>query len=266
MTNLTALIFQIIGLHKFPVSPSGWDINENILSEEVTTEYGITEKDVAGAPGLSSAIRQFDSLARDVMAGGENLTLLTDGQLHLRQCLWPEVTRKNLSLPPYFSRFHDLRKEFQSLQPTDPAGEHLTVEDMLKSLDLEEDDSQETALRTVNNMAAVVLSLLGQGRRLHCPEEIRQNLEPGIRSRSEQVSQTVPDWSSFIGRAPIILRSHWSRASLVMLAPVILCHKEPDNHIQSPLPLVAMKNQQGAVGGIGSPSWFFIIYCRILPA
>ena len=205
-------MFQIIGLHKFPVSPSGWDINENILSEEVTTEYGITEKDVAGAPGLSSAIRQFDSLARDVMAGGENLTLLTDGQLHLRQCLWPEVTRKNLSLPPYFSRFHDLRKEFQSLQPTDPAGEHLTVEDMLKSLDLEEDDSQETALRTVNNMAAVVLSLLGQGRRLHCPEEIRQNLEPGIRSRSEQVSQAGPDWSSLIGRAPTILRSHWSRA------------------------------------------------------
>ena len=198
---MTHLIFQIIGLHKFPVSPSGWDINENILSEEVTTEYGITEKDVAGAPPLSSVIRQFDSLARDVLSGGENLTLVTDGQLHLRQCLWPEVTRKNLSLPPYFSRFHDLRKEFQSLQPTDPAGDHLTVEDMLKSLEVEEDDTQETALRTVNNMAAVVLTLLGQGRKLHSPEEIRQNLEPGIRSRSEQVSlwsvrqpQQQQDW------------------------------------------------------------------------
>ena len=153
----------------------------------MTTEYGITEKDVAGAPPLSAVIRQFDRLAREVLAGGENLTLVTDGQLHLRQCLWPEVTRKNLSLPPYFSRFHDLRKEFQSVQPADPGAEHLSVEDMLKSLELEEDDSQEPALRTVNNMAAVVVSLLGQGRRLHPPEEIMASLEPGIRSRSEQV-------------------------------------------------------------------------------
>ena len=35
------------------------------------------------------------------------------------------------------------------------------------------------------------------------------------------------DWSTLIGRAPTLLRSHWSRASLVMLAPAILCHKEP---------------------------------------
>ena len=105
------------------------------MSEEVSTEFGITENDVKGAPPLSAVIRQFDSLARDVLSGPENLTLVTDGQLHLRQCLWPEVTRKNLSLPPYFSRFHDLRKEFQSQLPTSDggAGESLTVEEMLKS-------------------------------------------------------------------------------------------------------------------------------------
>ena len=34
-------------------------------------------------------------------------------------------------------------------------------------------------------------------------------------------------WSTLIGRAPSLLRSHWSRASLVMLAPAVLCHKEP---------------------------------------
>ena len=175
------------------MSPAGWDINENILSEEVSTEFGITENDVKGAPPLSAVIRQFDSLARDVLSGPENLTLVTDGQLHLRQCLWPEVTRKNLSLPPYFSRFHDLRKEFQSQLPTSDggAGESLTVEEMLKSLNLPEDDTQETALRTVNNMAKVVMKMLADGRKLHEPEEIMQSLEPGIRSRSEQVSNTT---------------------------------------------------------------------------
>ena len=42
-------------------------------------------------------------------------------------------------------------------------------------------------------------------------------------------------WSTLIGRAPTLLRSHWSRASLVMLAPAVLCHKEPARRIQSPL-------------------------------
>ena len=36
-----------------------------------------------------------------------------------------------------------------------------------------------------------------------------------------------PNWSTLIGRGLTLLRSHWSRASLVLLAPAILCHKEP---------------------------------------
>ena len=34
-------------------------------------------------------------------------------------------------------------------------------------------------------------------------------------------------WSPLIGRGPTLLRSHWSRSSLVVLAPAVLCHKEP---------------------------------------
>ena len=40
------------------------------------------------------------------------------------------------------------------------------------------------------------------------------------------------DLSTLIGRGPTLLRSHWSRASLVMLG-AILCHKEPTRRIQS---------------------------------
>jgi hypothetical protein len=59
--------------------------------------------------------------------------LITDGQLHLRQVLHPEAVRKSISLPPFFSCFYDLRKEFtkfylstqsslfsQVLSPTSP--------------------------------------------------------------------------------------------------------------------------------------------------
>ena len=35
------------------------------------------------------------------------------------------------------------------------------------------------------------------------------------------------DWSTLIGRGPTLLRSHWSKASPEMLAPAVLCHKEP---------------------------------------
>ena len=72
-----------------------------------------------------------------------------------------------------------------------------------------------------------------------------------------------PDWSTLIGRAPTLLRSHWSRPSPVMLAPAVLCHKEPARaskagslwHKDSWLPCTersyyrrpyAIKNQRGA--------------------
>ena len=147
------------------MSPAGSDINENTLSEEVTTEFGIGEADIKGAPPLSSVIRQFDILARDVLGGGDNFTLVTDGQLHLRQCLYPEAVRKNISLPHYYQRFHDLRKEFSSLVstpakscPDAPAADTgggnnnnsgggngnnpLSVEEMLTALNLPEDNTQ----------------------------------------------------------------------------------------------------------------------------
>ena len=43
------------------------------------------------------------------------------------------------------------------------------------------------ALKTVNNMAKILQKLLGDGKKLHDPEVIHMSLEPGIRSRSEQV-------------------------------------------------------------------------------
>ena len=51
---------------------------------------------------------------------------------------------------------------------------------------------QELALRTVNNMAKVLQKLLADGSKLQQPETIQLSLEPGIRSRSEQVSSYNP--------------------------------------------------------------------------
>jgi len=43
----------------------------------------------------------------------------TDGQLHLRMCLLPEATTKNITLPTHFHRFFDLRKEFKKFYKTE---------------------------------------------------------------------------------------------------------------------------------------------------
>jgi len=180
---------KIVGVHQFPVRPSGADINENILSEEVTTEFGISEHDVKSAPPIESVIHQFDSLAHDELGG--DLTLVTDGQLHLRQCLYPEATRKNITLPSYYQRFHDLRKEFQSCVPSpvantvDQGGG--AVEEMLTAFNLPCDTAPDKSLQNVNNMARVLQKLISDGRNLHEPEIVQLSLEPGIRSRSEQV-------------------------------------------------------------------------------
>ena len=45
--------------------------------------------------------------------GGRPFVFCTDGQLHLRMCLLPEATKKNIALPTHFYRFFDLRKEFK---------------------------------------------------------------------------------------------------------------------------------------------------------
>ena len=45
--------------------------------------------------------------------------------------------------------------------------------------------------------------------------------------RETKLYHLISDWSTLIGRGMSRLVSHWSRASPVMLAPAILCHKEP---------------------------------------
>ena len=58
---------------------------------------------------------------------------------------------------------------------------------------------QEMALRTVNNMAKVIQKLLSDGKQLHDPESIQLCLEPGIRSRSEQVGDNKHSFDKYYG-------------------------------------------------------------------
>ena len=77
-------------------------------------------------------------------------------------------------------------------------------------------------------------------------EEIFRQDEVVVRDPFEAVFFTL------IGRGMSRLGSHWSRASLVMLAPTILYHKEPARGFGT------QNTPQWVVGGFGCTSWFFM--------
>ena len=81
-------------------------------------------------PPARSICPQFDQFARSKLAldGGSTFHLVTDGQLHLRQCLHPEACSKSMELPHYYWAFHDLRKQFRETYKTE---EMNSVQDML---------------------------------------------------------------------------------------------------------------------------------------
>lgn len=55
---------------------------------------------------------QFDSYLRSLKIDQNNICLVTDGQLPLRQCLHPEAVTKDIHLPAYYWKFSDLKKDY----------------------------------------------------------------------------------------------------------------------------------------------------------
>ena len=110
------------------MKPSTSDINENLLSEQCRVDYGLTETDIKAAAPLEVVLRQFDQEAKAKGLEAQTCCLVVDGQLPIRQCLFPEATRKGITMPPYYYRFHDLRKEFAAAHPEASVS---SIEDML---------------------------------------------------------------------------------------------------------------------------------------
>lgn len=60
------------------------------------------------------SIPQFDTYLRSLSIDphSPNFHIITDGQLPLRQCLHPEACAKDITLPSYYWKFSDIRKEY----------------------------------------------------------------------------------------------------------------------------------------------------------
>lgn len=103
-----------MGVQQYPVRPLAADVNENILSEQLTSESVLTDELIKSAGRLlENALGEFEAYCSSIHVDPHNpgFQFVTDGQLPLRQCLHPEACRKEIDLPYYYSTFHDLRKE-----------------------------------------------------------------------------------------------------------------------------------------------------------
>lgn len=61
-----------------------------------------------------------------------NVSLVTDGQLPLRQCLHPESGAKEVHLPSYYWKFCDLKKEYVRSKPGDLSRALIPIADATK--------------------------------------------------------------------------------------------------------------------------------------
>ncbi|XP_023947835.2 RNA-binding protein fusilli-like [Bicyclus anynana] len=174
---------QVLGEREYTVRPT---IKP---SEELQT----------GQP-LDVVVQQFDEFVRSLQVDPHSplFRLVTDGQPPLRQCLHPEACSKNLDLPSYYARFHDLRKEYvraytlRAINPNakraPPPPDHPTcLLDMQNYLDITPHAGDNLYAAQVKDMTSIILRIIADGFRLELPETIDLVLETGICSKDDEI-------------------------------------------------------------------------------
>ncbi|XP_037874125.1 RNA-binding protein fusilli isoform X2 [Bombyx mori] len=176
---------QIIGEREYAVRPT------RRPSEELQT----------GQP-LEVIVQQFDDFVRSLQVDPHSplFRLVTDGQPPLRQCLHPEACSKELVLPAYYARFHDLRKEYvraytlravappRTQAPPPPPPDHpSSLLDMLNYLGIPPYSGENFYAAEVNDMASIIQRIISDGFRLELPEVVDLVLETGICSKDDEI-------------------------------------------------------------------------------
>ncbi|XP_053251605.1 epithelial splicing regulatory protein 1 isoform X1 [Podarcis raffonei] len=166
------------------------------LTDECKEETGLAEDRLALAPQLEQALRQFNqSVSNELNIGvGTSFCLCTDGQLHLRQVLHPEASKKNILLSECFYSFFDLRKEFKKCCPGSPEIDKLDAKAMAEYLNLDKSSSpQNFGVSQVEDMGNVILTLISEpyNHTFSDPERVNYKFESGTCSKMELVDDNT---------------------------------------------------------------------------
>ncbi|XP_013391159.1 epithelial splicing regulatory protein 2 isoform X2 [Lingula anatina] len=179
---------RVVSLQHQYVRPQVDDISETVLTEECKTEIDLNEDSIRNAQPLEQVLDEFDRFIKTKgchpESGGNSFTFVCDGQLHFRLSLHPEACNKNITLPDYFYRFYDLRKEFKTFYKTENIN---GIKDMLEYLGLEGDQSVDYGVRQCQEMSSIITRLINDGHTFTDPDIIKDRLEPGICNKTEFV-------------------------------------------------------------------------------
>ncbi|XP_043832118.1 epithelial splicing regulatory protein 1 isoform X2 [Dromiciops gliroides] len=178
-------------LHEVLVKPDHLE-----LTEDCKEETKIDAESLSSAPQLEQALRQFNqSVSNELNIGvGTSFCLCTDGQLHVRQILHPEASKKNVLLPECFYSFFDLRKEFKKCCPDSPDIDKLDVAAMTDCLHLEKGVSTSRyGASEVEDMGNVILTMISEpyNHRFSDPERVNYKFESGTCSKMELVDDNT---------------------------------------------------------------------------
>lgn len=172
---------QIIGVQCHYVKPNNTfyteDQEECFIQEDCRKATGISEESFKQAKILEVALNDLDRFIASKGIPPENLCICTDGPLHLRQVLFPEVTRKNIPLKSYLFQYFDIQTEFRKVYST--AEEKLNSSSMLSYIGFDADSSPEYGVRCVQDMATILQRLIADGLKMTSPEVINPRLKRG---------------------------------------------------------------------------------------
>ncbi|XP_046810855.1 RNA-binding protein fusilli isoform X2 [Lucilia cuprina] len=185
--------------------------NNNIITNGPTSlasvdiiELPIAVAQAAGKP-LQEAIEEFDDYLRSLSLYDTDFKIITDGQLPLRQCLHREACVKEITLPSYYNRFSDLRKEFSIYKSGDLSRALVPVKDIkrilqmpattvpqsigeiMKELNITSVDDNEFYIRESRDMVSAIQHLLKAGHKFTANETVSLVLEPGICSIDDEI-------------------------------------------------------------------------------
>ncbi|XP_063155572.1 epithelial splicing regulatory protein 1 isoform X2 [Candoia aspera] len=182
---------EVGNLHQVLIGP-----DRLALTDECREETGLAEDSLALAPQLEQALGQFNqSVSNELNIGvGTSFCLCTDGQLHIRQVLHPEASKKNILLPECFYSFFDLRKEFKKCCPGSPEIDKLDAGSMIQYLNPDKESStQRFGMHQVEDMGNVVLVLISEpyNHRFSDPERVNYKFESGTCSKMELVDDNT---------------------------------------------------------------------------
>ncbi|XP_076470540.1 RNA-binding protein fusilli-like isoform X2 [Babylonia areolata] len=184
---------KVVSLQSHYVKPQPNELTETILTDDCKEETGLDENAVRNGQPLDVVLEELDRflVAKGVHPdqGGRSFVFMTDGQCHIRQCLHHEACSKNTTLPTYYNKFYDLRKEFRKRY--DRAGPVDSIKCILDYLGLEEAQSLEYGVRQCQEMAAIVSRLLNDGHIFGEPQVVNERLEGGICMKTEVVDDNT---------------------------------------------------------------------------